>query len=349
MNRIKNVSVNPEKIVCTLAIAVIALLCAVASAFSSPVSTIDAVHLVERELYFNHNIRHETLSVEKTVYKGHPAYRITGRSGVDGFQSTVDAQVARVMKIDKNGDAFFRWKGPKIVGHRGNVKSAPENTIPAFELAIDYGCDLLEIDIRESKDGELVIVHDSTLDRTTNGSGLVSNHTLAEIKQLDAGSWFSDEFKGVRIPTLREALRSMKGKALPDLDFKAGDPAKLVKIIKEEGLLGKVTLHCGDWDLLQRTQALTDKFLLRPGVRIGRIGLPALLETFDPPIVNIDWAQFSESLVREVHLAGRKSFVNTMQHENQFGVEAMLDAAPDYIQTDEIELLVSLMKARGWK
>ena len=318
-------------------------------ASASSISTIDAVHLVERALDTKHNIKHQTLSVEPSTYNNHPAYNVIGRSGQDGFRSIVDAQVARVMNIDRNGAAFFKWKGPKIVGHRGNVKFAPENTLPAFEAAIEYGCDLLEIDIRQTKDGELVIIHDSTLDRTTNGSGPVSNYTLAELKKLDAGSWFSDEFKSVRIPTLREALQCMKGRALPDLDFKAGDPAKLVKIIKEAGLLGKVTMHCGDWELLQQTQTLTDKFLLRPGVPYGVVGLPTLLNKFDPPIVNIDWGQFSESLVREVHIAGRKSFVNTMQHDTQFGIEAMLDTAPDYIQTDEIDLLVPLMRARGWK
>ncbi|MDP8244498.1 MAG: glycerophosphodiester phosphodiesterase family protein [Candidatus Hinthialibacter antarcticus] len=338
---------NFIKILSVVAIGIIAALCAAASA--SPISSIDSAHLVERALREQHNIRHRTISVEQSTCNNHPAYIVTGISGDDGYRSIVDAQVARVMEIEQNGEKFYEWGGPLVVGHRGTVKYAPENTLPAFKAAIEHGCDLLEIDIRETKDGELVIIHDSTLDRTTNGSGPVSEHTLAEIKQLDAGSWFSDEFKNTRVPTLREALEFMKGKALPDLDFKAGDPKKLVKIIKEEGLLGKVTMHCGDWDLLQQTQAITDQFLLRPGVPVGVAGLPILLDKFDPPIVNIDWGQFNEALVREVHLAGRKSFVNTMQHDDAFGIQAMLDVAPDYIQSDEIEILVPLMRARGLK
>ncbi|MBZ0255795.1 glycerophosphodiester phosphodiesterase family protein, partial [bacterium] len=292
---------------------------------------------------------HKTVNVEESIYDNHPAYIVTGISGSNGYRSIVDAQVARVIKVEQNGEDFYEWEGPKVVGHRGTVRFAPENTIPAFEAAIAHGCDLLEIDIRETKDGELVIMHDSTLNRTTNGSGPVSQHTLAEIKQLDAGSWFGNEFTGTRVPTLREALKAMKGKALPDLDFKAGDPQKLIDIVKEAGMLGKATMHCSDWDLLQRTQAITDKFLLRPGVPVGVAGLSTVLDKFDPPIVNVDWGQFSEELIRDIHLAGRKSFVNTMQHDTDFGIQAMLDAAPDYIQSDEVDLLVPLMRARGWK
>ena len=100
---------------------------------------------------------------------------------------------------------------PRIVAHRGNSSVAPENTLAAIQSAIDVGADMVEIDVYPTKDGEIVLLHDGTLDRTTNGTGSVSNYTLAELKELDAGSWKSLRYRGEKIP-LREALELAKDK-----------------------------------------------------------------------------------------------------------------------------------------
>lgn len=111
-----------------------------------------------------------------------------------------------------------------IVAHRGFSAAAPENTISAFRKAIELHAEYIECDVRRSADGELVVIHDSAVDRTTNGSGLVREKTVSELKRLDAGSWFSKEFFGERIPTLDEVLDLVKGKS------------KLIIELKEEGL-----------------------------------------------------------------------------------------------------------------
>lgn len=92
------------------------------------------------------------------------------------------------------------------IAHRGASALAPENTLAAFRAAIRAKADLVEMDLRISRDGEAVVFHDRTLERTTDGTGPVGEKTLAELKGLDAGAWFSEEFRGERIPTLREAL-----------------------------------------------------------------------------------------------------------------------------------------------
>lgn len=97
-------------------------------------------------------------------------------------------------------------KRPIIVAHRGASVTHPENTIPAFEESIRLKVDMIEWDVYPTKDGELVIIHDATVDRTTDGKGKVRDLTLAEIKALDAGAWKGEQFKGVRVPTLDEAL-----------------------------------------------------------------------------------------------------------------------------------------------
>ncbi|WP_051295827.1 glycerophosphodiester phosphodiesterase [Eisenibacter elegans] len=100
-----------------------------------------------------------------------------------------------------------------IIAHRGASGTAPENTLAAIEKAIEAEADIIEIDVMLSRDKQVIVIHDYSVDRTTNGQGLVADLTLAQIRQLDAGSWFNDEFKGERIPTLEEVLRYINGKA----------------------------------------------------------------------------------------------------------------------------------------
>ncbi|KRM44834.1 glycerophosphodiester phosphodiesterase [Lentilactobacillus parafarraginis] len=94
----------------------------------------------------------------------------------------------------------------KIIAHRGSRGTRPENTLIAFKTAIDEGAEGIETDVHFSADHQFIIMHDETVDRTTNGSGLIETKTLAEIKQLDAGVKFSEEFTGTRVPTLQEVV-----------------------------------------------------------------------------------------------------------------------------------------------
>lgn len=97
-------------------------------------------------------------------------------------------------------------KQTQIIAHRGYRAVAPENTLPAFEAALAYNPDMLEMDLHRTKDGHLVVIHDETVDRTTNGTGLVKDLTLAEIKALDAGQYKAPKMPGVTIPTFAEFL-----------------------------------------------------------------------------------------------------------------------------------------------
>ena len=101
---------------------------------------------------------------------------------------------------------------PKLVGHHGALEVAPENTLASFQRAADDGVDVIEMDIRLSADEHVVVMHDGTVSRTTNGSGIVSEMSLAELKRVDAGSWFDARYAGERIPTLVEVLSWAQGK-----------------------------------------------------------------------------------------------------------------------------------------
>lgn len=93
-----------------------------------------------------------------------------------------------------------------VAAHRGWSAKYPENTMEAFRAAAELGVDQIETDIRITADGELVLIHDAAVDRTTDGTGLVREKTLAELRTLDAGSWKGDEFKGLKIPTFKEFM-----------------------------------------------------------------------------------------------------------------------------------------------
>jgi len=103
---------------------------------------------------------------------------------------------------------------PPVIAHRGASRYAPENTMSAFLKAFELGCHWIECDVMQTKDGHLVIFHDDSLERTTNGYGEISHHSLSAIRALDAGSWFKPWFLGERVPTLKELLQLIHQQSL---------------------------------------------------------------------------------------------------------------------------------------
>src|SRR2546421_10465444 len=123
-------------------------------------------------------------------------------------------------------------------GHRGNADECPENTLASFRSAIELGVDLIELDVHLSEDGDLPVIHDHLLDRTTNGSGLVRDHTMEDLKRFDAGSWKDPRFKGERIPSLDEVQAVAKGNVGVAIEIKnlplpyAGIEAAVVRAVR---------------------------------------------------------------------------------------------------------------------
>ena len=131
-----------------------------------------------------------------------------------------------------------REPGPlTIVAHRGLAPGVPENTMAAFRKALSLGVDLIEIDIRFTKDGQAVIMHDRSVNRTTNGNGYVRNLTLSQVKRLDAGSWFSENFSGERVPSFEEVLAlvsgSRTGLLLDIKESRAMDTGMIIRLVKK--------------------------------------------------------------------------------------------------------------------
>src|ERR1043166_9269326 len=148
---------------------------------------------------------------------------------------------------------------PLIIANRGYSDLAPENTLPAFKLALEAGVDLVEMDYRHTKDGVPVIIHDPKLVRTTNAVRhsrrkriRVASKTAAEIQRLDAGRWFAPSHAGARIPLLSEALDLLQTGSMALLEHKAGDASTCIRLLREKGLINKIIIQSFNWEYLCR-------------------------------------------------------------------------------------------------
>jgi len=133
----------------------------------------------------------------------------------------------------------------RVVAHRGASAYAPENTFAAFDKALALGAHEAELDVHLSRDGQVVVIHDATVDRTTGGAGAVASLTLAQLKALDAGTWFSAEFAGQRIPTLDEVLERYRGRLHLHIELKPKIQAvagRVADLVRSHGMAESVTV-----------------------------------------------------------------------------------------------------------
>lgn len=149
------------------------------------------------------------------------------------------------------------------MAHRGWSGIAPENTMTAIRLALaEPAIKAMEIDVQLTRDGVPVVIHDFTLERTTNGTGLVKEHALEELRELDAGSWFGEKFVGERIPTLEEVLIAVKGRCKLNIELKAtsdmypGIAEKVLELLEKYEMKREVYVTSFDHDLIRHVRTL---------------------------------------------------------------------------------------------
>jgi len=152
----------------------------------------------------------------------------------------------------------------ELMAHRGASGIAPENTLAAFRICLEYEPEWIELDVHCTADGEIVVMHDSTVDRTTDGSGAISALTLAEIKQLDAGSWKGEKFAGERVPTLQEVVELVGKKARLDVEIKSGTDTnyvaqRVIEILEAADVLSQSMISSFDVAAIKAAQALSRK------------------------------------------------------------------------------------------
>ena len=202
-----------------------------------------------------------------------------------------------------------------IAGHRGDSSAAPENTLAAFEKAIEGGADFVELDVTETQDGALVILHDDSLERTTGLMENVWDVTYEEIQQLDAGSWFSEDYTGERIPTLQEAIDVCKGKIKMNIEIKsAGHESeefvgKIVKTIQDNELQEGCIVTSFDYFMVKEVKELDPS--IQAGVVLSQKE-QKLADYRDMDIFSIYWKILDKSMVEEAHKMGKQVHVWTV-------------------------------------
>ena len=227
--------------------------------------------------------------------------------------------------------------GVLSIAHRGDSLFAPENTMAAFDSALGKS-DLVETDVHVSSDGRLVILHDSTVDRTTDGSGAVSGKTLAQLKLLDAGSWFASNFVGERIPTLEEMITRVLPGAVPLIERKAGSAAAFVAELQRLNVVTNVVLQSFDWNFLAAVHAL-DPAIPLCALGSGTLNSAVLSSVTNAGARTVAWekSDVSSNEVSLVHGMGLKLFVWTVdgaqiQNFIDLGVDGIISNDPGMVK-----------------
>ena len=173
-------------------------------------------------------------------------------------------------------ERLLNEKRPLVIAHRGYSMVAPENTLAAFELGIAAGADLIELDYHHSKDGVPVVMHDYTLDRTTDATNKLGGSKIrvdarnaGEAAQLDAGSWFNRRYASEKVPLLSEALDFIQKKGVTLIERKAGDAKTCVEMLRKKNLVNGLIVQAFDWDYL------ADFHKIEPQQVLGALGPPS--------------------------------------------------------------------------
>lgn len=231
----------------------------------------------------------------------------------------------------------------EIVCHKGANKVAPENTYAAAQQCIDWGAGTVEIDVWTTRDGEMVLMHDAKVDRTTNGKGHVVALTADEIAILDAGSWFGPAFEGERVPLLREFLPWIKGRARVFIDVKFAHPQQLIDLLYATGMQNDVFLWSGSDELMGLFHALDPAIALKVNVSSPAEVAKAHKE-LDARIVEVSLKDMSDALVQ----ACRERDIQIMIYEKDpANFARVLAWQPDMVNLDHADLFLATLKHQG--
>ncbi|MGD0878548.1 MAG: glycerophosphodiester phosphodiesterase family protein [Anaerolineales bacterium] len=238
---------------------------------------------------------------------------------------------------------------PVVIAHRGDKQHAPENTLAAFKLAAENGADAIEFDLKLTADGRVVVLHDQTVNRTSNGTGRIYQLPFAAVRDLDAGTWFSGKFQGERIPTLNEVFESVDKRMYFNVELAnyatPGDGLvnKVVDSAKKHNLQNRILFSSFYPRNLQITRSLMPEvprgLLCKRGIR------DAWKRTFTwqgdyfalhPHLDNVH-----PRLVSKVHASGKRVHVWTVNQEED--LKRMIDLGVDAIITDNPVMALHLL------
>ena len=251
---------------------------------------------------------------------------------------------------------------PFVVGHRGALALAPENTLAAFRRAADLGVDAVEFDVQRTADGVPIIIHDETVDRTTNGHGRVGEMAWAEVRALDAGAWRSPEHAGEHVPSLGELLGWARSGSV-GLVLEIKQPAPGRGRARDEGLVASVMDALRSHDLLERTliisfdhPSIAEAIDREPRARTALLTeVPVLVDPLAPARavpgvlgLHVRWWWISRELCAAAHEAGMHVHAWGLgQPVDPIAVRRLVDIGVDSLSADAPDELMAVLRSSG--
>ena len=260
-------------------------------------------------------------------------------AGVTGLLNTCNSETVEEVVLTKQKRKIA------LVAHRGAADTAPENTLAAIRQALQTPAEFIEVNIHQTKDKQIVVMHDASVDRTTNGEGNIEDLTLAEIKKLDAGSWYDSAYQNERVPTLEEVLQLIKGKKKLLIEIKKG--RDYYEGIENQTIALLQENRAGDWCTLQSfydpvLEKIWKNEISVPTHKLIVGKLPWLPLYYDHGIrwgsfekyyrasaINVHHYFASKAFIRHVHQNGFKTFVWTVDDPEE--INAIIDRGADGI------------------
>lgn len=241
---------------------------------------------------------------------------------------------------------FFLAAQIVVISHRGEHLSHPENTLPAFQAAIDAKADFFELDVRTTSDNQLVLMHDGTVDRTTNGHGAVHDMTFEQIRGLDAGAKFGPQFAGTKVPTFEEALTLAHGKIGVYVDCKMIAPEALVDMLKKTDMSDKVVIYGGAF-FLKKVLDLNPSLKVMPEADNAET-LTKLVDFLKLRVVAFDANDFKDDVIAVAKQAQVPIYVDRLWvFDDANHWQDAVDRGAAGIQTDHPAELASYLHAKG--
>lgn len=243
---------------------------------------------------------------------------------------------------------------PLIYAHRGASAYAPENTVPAFLLAAELGADGIEFDVKVTRDGNVIVLHDQTLERTTTGTGNFKNYGFDELRKLDAGIKFQGNFKDVRIPTLEEVFEAVGGRLGINIELtNYATPndnliERTAKILEQVNDHSKIMFSSFNWGNLKKAR------ILCPDIPCGLLAMPSIAGWASRSFLSRNvphealhpyFSDVNEGNVGKIHRQGKKMNVWTVDDPKE--MVRLRELGVDMIMTDDPLLALKTLRTAG--
>ena len=237
-----------------------------------------------------------------------------------------------------------------VIAHRGDHVEVPENTLAAYENAIKNGVDFVEIDLRTTKDSALVIMHDATVDRMTNGKGKISDLTYAEVRKLKVIDKRRDSTKTYPVPSFEEVLQTCRNKIYIYLDFKDASVQQSYNMIKRYGMEKQVIVYINSRFQYQEGRRLVPSMpvmLSRPDNIKNENELNTLLAKYPLELLDGDYSDYTAEMVKAAAAAGKTAWPDIQSPNEDHNWDKALQLGFKGLQTDHPKALIEYLKKKG--